>query len=400
LPTRIIGSIIAITLNLLVKKNKLNVYTAKDLFSLYLLICMIFYNAYINLNSLSLYYTGFSMIVVIVFATFILSVRRIIMYSLTVIASLIIIFIISKHPLYTHFGLGAFTLLVELSIIALISYGFYEKYLSEIKSKILLKESRNNLEIKQKEILDSIHYAKRIQNALLANKTLIDENIPENFILFKPKDIVSGDFYWATNTISAEGHELFYLAVCDSTGHGVPGAFMSLLNIGFLSEAINEKKIHEPSEIFNMVRNRLIQSISKEGQKDGFDGILICFNKNTGIIKYSAAHNAPILIIDQEIKSLPYDKMPVGMGENIKSFLTYKVDASKGNMLYLYTDGYADQFGGPNGKKIKYKQLNNLLLDISNLDLYLQKEKLEDFFENWKGELEQVDDVCIIGIRL
>jgi serine phosphatase RsbU (regulator of sigma subunit) len=149
-----------------------------------------------------------------------------------------------------------------------------------------------------------------------------------------------------------------------------------------------------------MVRNRLIQSISKEGQKDGFDGILICFNKNTGIIKYSAAHNAPILIIDQEIKSLPYDKMPVGMGENIKSFLTYKVDASKGNMLYLYTDGYADQFGGPNGKKIKYKQLNNLLLDISNLDLYLQKEKLEDFFENWKGELEQVDDVCIIGIRL
>ncbi|MBS1653193.1 MAG: hypothetical protein JSU07_14400, partial [Bacteroidetes bacterium] len=140
-----------------------------------------------------------------------------------------------------------------------------------------ISAEKRNVELKnrvieehQKEILDSIHYAKRIQTALLANKEFVNTNIKNNFIYFQPKDIVSGDFYWAT-----QQNDYFYLACCDSTGHGVPGAFMSLLNIGFLSEAIKEKSISKPNEIFNYVRQRLIDSISAEGQKDGFDGILI-----------------------------------------------------------------------------------------------------------------------------
>ena len=269
----------------------------------------------------------------------------------------------------------------------------------QIKNKDI-EEKNNTLTEQKKEILDSIHYARRIQQTLLAHTDFVNEHLPENFILFKPKDIVSGDFYWATKTISSEGHELFYLAVCDSTGHGVPGAFMSLLNIGFLSEAINEKGILDAGQIFDYVRERLINSISKEGQKDGFDGILLCLNKVTGTITYSAANNAPVLVKDQEILSLPYDKMPVGIGEQKNSFCTYEIPAEKNSVLYLYTDGYADQFGGPRGKKFMYKQLNRILTEISMDELQLQKSKLENNFETWKGNLEQVDDVCIIGIRV
>jgi serine phosphatase RsbU (regulator of sigma subunit) len=285
--------------------------------------------------------------------------------------------------------------MIELSIIALISYGLNKKYLSEIKSKILLNESRNNLEIKQKEILDSIHYAKRIQTALLANKTLVTKNLPNNFIYFQPKDIVSGDFYWAT-----EHNNKFYLAVCDCTGHGVPGAFMSLLNIGFLSEAIKEKNIEEPGAIFNYVRLRLIESVSSDEQKEGMDGALMCFDNTTQHVTYAAAHNEPILISNDDINYLPKDKMPVGKGIREEGFKTYTLSYKKDDVLYLYTDGYADQFGGEKGKKFKYKQLNELLLNIHQNRLSNQAETLSNTINTWRGKLEQVDDILVIGIKL
>jgi serine phosphatase RsbU (regulator of sigma subunit)/Tfp pilus assembly protein PilF len=263
------------------------------------------------------------------------------------------------------------------------------------KQKNIIAQQKHIVEEKQKEIIDSINYAKRIQSALLAHKDFLNEHIPNNFVFFKPKDIVSGDFYWATHHDNK-----FYLAVCDSTGHGVPGAFMSLLNIGFLSEAINEKNIFEPNEIMNYVRQRLIDGISKEGQKDGFDGILLCLDKKTKALTYSAANNAPIIIRDNEIHELPKDKMPVGKGERTDSFKTHTIDLQPGDSLYLYTDGYADQFGGPKGKKFLYKRLNELLKTISTESIHNLGDKLDHKFDEWRGELEQVDDVCIIGIRL
>ncbi|MCA0431166.1 MAG: SpoIIE family protein phosphatase [Bacteroidetes bacterium] len=259
---------------------------------------------------------------------------------------------------------------------------------------IEISNKKAELEEKQKEILDSIHYAKRIQNTLLAHHDFLNENIPNNFVYFNPKDIVSGDFYWAT-----KHGDNFYLAVCDSTGHGVPGAFMSLLNIGFLTEAINEKNFLETNLIFEYVRERLMSSVSKEGQKDGFDGIIVRFNQSTKEITYTAAHNAPILISNNELIELQKDKMPVGIGERKENFTCHKLQVKQGDILYLYTDGYADQFGGPKGKKFKYKPLNELLLSISNKTLSEQKQELETNFKNWKGDLEQVDDVCIVGIR-
>jgi serine phosphatase RsbU (regulator of sigma subunit) len=213
-------------------------------------------------------------------------------------------------------------------------------------------------------------------------------------VFFKPKDIVSGDFYWAT-----EHDGRFYLAVCDSTGHGVPGAFMSLLNIGFLSEAIKEKNIEAPSEVLNYVRRRSIEDISQEGQKDGMDGILLCIDRKKKEISYSAAHNALLLIENGNQKDLPYDKMPVGYGEKKDSFTLHMLPLSPGSTFYLQTDGYADQFGGPKGKKFRYKQLEELLKENSSLPASEQKEILLNRFNSWKGNLEQVDDVCIIGIR-
>lgn len=256
-------------------------------------------------------------------------------------------------------------------------------------------EQKNIIEEKQKEIIDSILYAKRIQNAILAHDLYLAKHLPQHFVLFRPKDHISGDFYWATKK---DGR--FWLAVCDSTGHGVPGAFMSLLNIAFLNEAITEKNFTQPHEVLNHARKRLIQNMSKEGNKDGMDGILVCIDPERKTYTYAAAHNSPLIIKNNEFVEYHADKMPIGEGIKDDSFTSHSFDVKEGDMIYLYTDGYADQFGGPKGKKFKYKQLNDLLMDLHKQPLAEQKEKLSQAFTAWKGELEQIDDVCVFGIRV
>jgi len=286
-------------------------------------------------------------------------------------------------------------------VLALLFFVFKEYNQKKKANKIIVnqkkevEEQKQLIEEKQTEIIDSINYAKRIQFTLLANTELLKNNLSDSFVCFKPKDIVSGDFYWATK----KGN-LFYLAVCDSTGHGVPGAFMSLLNISFLNEAINEKNILKPNEILNHVRDRLIENISKDGGQDGMDAILLCIDKSNNSITYAAANNTPIIISNGRLIELEKDKMPVGKGEKNIPFILRNMDAQKGDIIYLYTDGYADQFGGPKGKKFKYKNLNNLLLQTSSQSMKQQKNTLETEFSTWKGDLGQVDDVCLIGIKI
>lgn len=263
-----------------------------------------------------------------------------------------------------------------------------------------LKVKHELIEEKNREIHDSINYAKRIQYTLLAHTEFLNSHLNEHFVFFKPKDIVSGDFYWATSIHENEKDPTIYLAVCDSTGHGVPGAFMSLLNISFLNEAINEKGIVQPNKVFDHVRTRLINTISAEGAKDGMDGILILKEKNGTKVHYAAANNAPIVVRNGEIIELPYDKMPVGLGEVKSKFSLFEVDLQKNDALFLYTDGYADQFGGPKGKKYKYKNLNAFLCELANNNLTNADKELDHEIEQWKGDLEQVDDLCIIGIRI
>jgi len=300
-------------------------------------------------------------------------------------------------------------LLFFVLIAAIAIWAFIQKRKSnkqvEQKNKLLehanieISHQKEELSEKQKEIVDSINYAQRIQNALLANEEFLLSNAVPHFILFKPKDIVSGDFTWATSISSATDKRL-YLACCDSTGHGVPGAFMSLLSMGFLSEAIKERNISEPGKIFDYVRERLIETIGKGDQKDGFDGILLCINLTNNKITYAGANNNPLQIQNNELIHLPTNKMPVGKGIKTDSFETFEINCNKGDSIYLFTDGYPDQFGGPKGKKFKYKQFEEILLANHQFSLNTQKEKLNNAFEEWRGNLEQVDDVCVVGIRI
>lgn len=282
-------------------------------------------------------------------------------------------------------------------IVLIIGLFIYMRYRSKKKANVVLAEQNAQIIQQKKEITDSIQYAKRIQQALLATDSMIRDHVRDFFILYKPKDIVSGDFYWATFR-----DQSFWIAVCDSTGHGVPGAFMSLLNTTFLSEAINEKNIPHPADVFNFARKKLLESLSQtqgyeSAGNDGMDGTLLKISGNR--IQYAGANGTGLLVRNGIATELNTDKMPVGRSprEN-ESFTTHELHVQKGDAVYLFTDGYADQFGGEKGKKFMHKNLVQLLSVNSTLSSAAQRELLESALEKWKGTLEQIDDVLIVGI--
>lgn len=286
-----------------------------------------------------------------------------------------------------------------------------------LESKNLeINSQRQILEEKHKEITDSINYAERIQRALLASKKMLDENLNDYFILFKPKDIVSGDFYWATKMInsSLSSHselkgEHFVLVTADSTGHGVPGAIMSIVNMASLKEAIVQG-IESPDLILNETRRLVIENLkndgSEEGGKDGMDASLMSIDFKNNKMTCACANN-PIWIIRKnekgvaELIEVKPDRMPIGKHDkDATPFKLHTFNLQKGDAIYALTDGFPDQFGGANGKKFKTKQLQEILVSISQEPMGTQKQKLDSAFDNWKGNLEQVDDVCIVGIRI
>ncbi len=287
--------------------------------------------------------------------------------------------------------------LFTLFFITVLFFSFFRRE-NLLFQKAILKQ-KDIIEEKQKEILDSINYAKRIQFSLLASESLLNRNLPEHFVLFKPKDVVSGDFYWATPT--PEG---FVFITADCTGHGVPGAFMSLLNISKLSQAINENKITRPDLILNNIRIEIIKALNTEGSeesKDGMDAVLCKLDVKNLKLQYAAANNAFYIIRNNELLICKADKMPVGKGHDDSiSFTFNEIALEKGDVIYTFTDGYADQFGGPKSKKFKYKQLENILMSICSLPLKEQSMILNQKFEDWKGSLDQVDDVLIIGVKI
>ena len=262
------------------------------------------------------------------------------------------------------------------------------------------KKAEHIIHEKNQEITDSIHSAKRIQHALLASDSLLKKHLPEYFVLYKPKDIVSGDFYWA-NVIDNK----FVIITADCTGHGVPGAFMSLLNISYLNEAIIEKRIDSPEKILEHIRTQIINTLNPEGavveSKDGMDAVLCIYDFKHLWLRFACANNPLWVVRNNDLIKFKPDKMPVGMhhGEK-KPFSINTLGLRKGDIIYTFTDGYADQFGGPKGKKFKYKALKEVLISIQTKSMEEQKEILHSTFEKWKGNLEQVDDVLIIGVRV
>ena len=279
------------------------------------------------------------------------------------------------------------------------------------------------IEIKNKEIIDSIHYAKRIQVALLKSEEHESQHLPAHFILFKPKDIVSGDFYWAL-----EKQDYLYVAAGDCTGHGVPGAFMSMLGIAYLNEINAGEEVFSTSTILDKLRNKIVENLSGEKgeNKDGMDMSLYKLNIKTNEIEWSGSNN-PLWIVTQNLDNysdilnqqehkitvfktsetateglieIKPDKQSICYSEDAKPFTKHVFKLHKNDSIYIFTDGFADQFGGEKGKKFKYRSLKQLILEIEKLPMEQQKKKMNATFENWRGPLEQIDDVCLIGLKI
>jgi serine phosphatase RsbU (regulator of sigma subunit)/CHASE3 domain sensor protein len=269
--------------------------------------------------------------------------------------------------------------------------------------KIALRKAKHETDQKNKEITDSITYAQKIQEAILPDHKILAENLNESFILYKPKDIVAGDFYW---TVKKSG--VIYCAVADCTGHGVPGAMVSVVCSTALNRCVQEFGLTQPAAILDKCRELVIETFASgtNNINDGMDIALITLEykneggKKSAMVEYAGANNSLYIVKNGLIQDVPADKQPIGKYDFQKSFTNHKLILEKGDMLYLFSDGYADQFGGPYGKKFKYKPFQEMLIKNATVDVKYQKQNLDTTFENWRGSLEQIDDVCIIGVRV
>ncbi len=272
-----------------------------------------------------------------------------------------------------------------------------------LKTRISAKLEEQNIliGIKNKEITDSIHYAKRIQESILPPDSQMNRLVPDSFILYMPKDIVSGDFYWAE-----EWGGKILIAVADCTGHGVPGAFMSIVGHNLLDQAVTVFGLDKPALILNFINKQLYkilhQGAEEQVVKDGMDIALIAIDRKNNVVEYAGAFNSLLMIRGNELQEIPADRMPVGalLGEITQQFSNKSIDILPGDRLYLFSDGFVDQFGGPHGKKFKGKQLKQLLNETVHLPMSEQGQKLKQAFDAWKGDVEQIDDVCVVGIRI
>ncbi|MBC7864096.1 MAG: SpoIIE family protein phosphatase, partial [Bacteroidia bacterium] len=304
---------------------------------------------------------------------------------------------------------------------------------AEITEQSLLLHEKN------KDITDSINYAQKIQEAILPAKEIKYKLFPKAFVLFQPRDIVSGDFYWFTEVkgtppsrtrYGGQGSEMKgretkdegkvmsddplqheastnfrIIAAADCTGHGVPGAFMSMIGNAFLNEIVNQKKITKPSEILNLLRENVIHSLKQTGadgeNKDGMDIALCCFDEANETLQFAGANNPLWIIRKGKCTEYTANKQPIGFQIGNKTpFTNHEIKIEKGDTCYMFTDGFADQFGGPKGKKFKYRQLQEILISIQDKSMSEQEIILQDAFMKWKGELEQIDDVLLIGVRV
>jgi tetratricopeptide (TPR) repeat protein len=269
------------------------------------------------------------------------------------------------------------------------------------KQKTEVEHQKQLVEEKNKDILDSINYAKRLQDAILPPLSIIKQYLPESFVLYKPKDIVAGDFYWLERA-----GDTILIAAADCTGHGVPGALVSVVCSNALNRTVKEFKITEPGRILDKVRELVVETFEKSENnvQDGMDISLAAISPKPGAnsveVQWSGANNALWYMQNSEMKEVIPDKQPIGKYYNAIAFNTHNLKLQKGDTLYLFTDGYADQFGGEKGKKFKYAQLSDKLKAISDKSMVEQKQELERVFEGWRGKLEQVDDVLVIGIRI
>jgi serine phosphatase RsbU (regulator of sigma subunit) len=263
----------------------------------------------------------------------------------------------------------------------------------------LVTLQKEEIEFIHNEVSQSINYATRLQSAILPGFEIIKDFVSDHFVLYKPKDKVSGDFYWWS---VVEDHLI--IAVADCTGHGVPGAFMSMLGTSFLREIVVKEYMTNPGIILKRLRKEIIHTLKQKGtageQKDGMDMALIAINKDNLESLFAGANNPLYLLRNGELIEIKGDKMPISIHLRMEPFKNNNIKLEKGDCLYLFTDGFADQFGGPKNRKFMYKQFKDILLLNCNKPMSEQKEIIESAFDNWRGEGEQIDDVTVVGIKI
>lgn len=314
--------------------------------------------------------------------------------------------LLQKDQLITKFWRNS--LIIGCFLILIVALLLYNRNKVKHKANVLLSKQKEEIELKNnqlgsknKEITDSIKYAKHLQMAILPPDSQVKRLLPDSFVLYKPKDIVSGDFYW----IEEWGTQVL-VAAADCTGHGVPGAFMSIVGNNLLQQAVFNYGLSKPFLILNNVNKNISRMLHQSEEtatvKDGMDIALVSIDYSKKVIEYAGAFNPLWIIRKDELIEIKADKHPVGafVGEELKQFTHQEFIFEKGDTLYIFTDGYADQFGGPKGKKFKYKQLQNILLQNISKSMAEQKSILESSIVSWQGNLEQIDDILIIGIRL
>lgn len=310
------------------------------------------------------------------------------------------------HPLSDNDSLGHSLIAMRKDLWGLTSnleHKVKERTAEVVRQKGELEKQKHEIEELLREVTDSIHYAKRIQNAILPSETYCKRLIPQSFILFKPKDIVSGDFYWVNER---NGKAIF--AAIDCTGHGVPGALMTIVGYNSLNQAMLQTKSDEPAELLNGLNEGVIKTFTHESGhaeiKDGMDAAMCVVDVKKRKLQYAGAFN-PLYIIrkdSQDVEEIKANKFPIGnfVGEEEQKFTNHEMDLNEGDTIYIFSDGYADQFGGPKGKKFRYKNFRDLLLSIQDKSMDEQQKILDDAIESWKGSLEQIDDILVIGIRV
>ncbi len=320
----------------------------------------------------------------------------------------------SKTKLLEKEKAQKYMVLAGLVFVILVAVFFFKLIVDRKKmTKKLIKNSRvielknELLSTRNKEVHDSISYAKYLQNAILPSRKLIKEQLKRSFVLYKPKDIVAGDFYWME--LCEADKDLVLFAAADCTGHGVPGAMVSVVCSNALNRAVKEFALYDPGKILDKVRELVIETFSKSGDevKDGMDISLCVLNYKTHVLHWAGANN-PLWIIrhggeqspEYELIEYKSNKQPIGKTENPAPFTTHHIQLQQRDTFYVFTDGYADQFGGVKGKKMKTANFKKLLLSIQDKSMEEQYATIEQSFENWRGNNEQVDDICVIGVRL
>ena len=289
-----------------------------------------------------------------------------------------------------------------------------ESYYYELEQKVKdrtaeVVRQKEVIEIKNKHITDSIRYAKRIQNAILPPDNFVKQLLPNSFILYKPKDIVSGDFYWMTKK-----NDLTIYAAVDCTGHGVPGAFMSIVGNNQLNYAVDVKKAREASVILDYLNKGVVETLREKGKengngdvnlsgvKDGMDLALCIIDYKNMKVQFAGANNPLCLIRNNELILIKGNRMAIGgnFDEELPKFTNHEMELQKGDVLYTFSDGYPDQFGGPDGRKFMLKKFRELLLKIHKNPIEEQEKILEDILEEWRGKEEQIDDIIVIGVKI